>query len=87
MSKKAIKLGDEVEDIISKTVGIVVGRAEYLSGAVYWIIQPTTSDDNAMLRVQEIPEAYCKWRGDGVYPSTKPPTGFQIGDKRDARKG
>lgn len=85
MPKRKIKLGDEIEDVTSKTIGVAVGRAEYLSGAVYWIIQPYTPDDNVMLRVQEIPEAYCRWKGDSVYPSTKPPTGFHVGDERDAR--
>ena len=86
MPKHKIKLGDEIEDVTSKTIGIALGRVEYLSGAVAWIIQPYTTEDNAMLRTQEVPEAYCKWKGDGVYPSTKPPMGFRAGDERDARK-
>lgn len=77
MPKRKIKLGDEIEDVTSKTSGIATGRVEYLSGAVYWIIQPTTTDDNMILKEVYIPEAYCKWVGEGVYPTPKPPMGFR----------
>lgn len=76
MSKKGIKLGDEIEDVTSKTIGIAIGKVEYLSGAIYWVMQPATTDDNMPLKTYEVPDAYCKWKGDGVYPSTKPPVGF-----------
>lgn len=76
MASRKIKLGDEVEDITSKTWGIAIGKVTYLSGAIAWIIQPYTTDDNAMLRTQEVPDAYCVRRGDGVYPTPKPPMGF-----------
>lgn len=82
MSARAIKLGDEVEDVTSKTVGVAIGRVEYLSGAVHWIIQPYTTDDNAMLRTQEVPDAYCVYKGAGVYPDRKPPMGFHATDQR-----
>ena len=73
---KQIKLGDEVEDVTSKTVGIAVGRVEYLSGQVDWILQPYTTDDNEMLRTVYVPDAYCRRSGEGVYPTPKPPMGF-----------
>lgn len=76
MPKKKIKLGDEIEDVTSKTIGIAIGRIEYLSGAIYWIIQPATTDDNMPLKPDYVPDAYCKWKGDGVYPATKQPMGF-----------
>lgn len=78
MPKKSIRLGDEIEDVTSKTTGIAIGRVEYLSGSVSWIIQPFTTDDNTMLHTQEVPDAYCRRVGDGVYPKAKPPAGFHI---------
>ena len=44
MPAAAIKLGDEVEDIVAKVRGIAHGRVEYLDGSVYWIIQPPSID-------------------------------------------
>lgn len=78
--KKVIQLGDEIEDVTSKTSGIAVGKVEYLSGALAWIIQPFTTDDNAMLRTQEVPDAYCKRIGDGVRIKAKPLMGFRATD-------
>lgn len=83
MPKSKIRLGDEIEDITSKTSGIAIARVEYLSGAIAWIIQPYTTDDNAMLRTQEVPDAYCKRVGDGVYPTPKPPMGFHAREVKD----
>lgn len=80
MSKKGIKLGDEIEDVTSKTIGIATGKVVYLSGAIYWIIQPYTTEDNVTPREVYIPDAYCRWKGDGVYPSTKEPMGFHARD-------
>lgn len=81
-----IKLGDEIEDVTSKTIGIATGRCEYLSGAVYWIIQPYTTDDNIALKEVYVPEAYCIYKGAGVYPTPKPPMGFHAEGSRDARE-
>ncbi len=80
MAKKGIRLGDEIEDITSKTIGIAVGKVQYLSGALYWIIQPYTTEDNMIVRTTEVPDAYCRWKGDGVYPSSKQPMGFHARD-------
>lgn len=82
MSKKGIKLGDEIEDVTSKTIGIAIGKVEYLSGQVYWIIQPATTDDNMPIKTYETPDAYCKYKGPGVYPSNKPPVGFHVRDEK-----
>lgn len=76
MPKRKIKLGDEIEDVTSKTVGIAIARTEHLNGAVDFLIQPYTTEDNEMLRPMAVPEAYCRWKGDGVYPTTKPIMGF-----------
>lgn len=87
MPKKGIKLGDEIEDVTSKTIGIATGRCEYLSGAVYWIIQPYTTGDNTTIKEVYIPEAYCIRKGDGVYPTPKPPVGFHAGDQDYGKQG
>jgi hypothetical protein len=73
-----IKLGDEVIDVTSKVEGVAIGRVEYLSGAVYWIIQPYAGDDNIAPRELYIPEAYAKRKGDGVYVKPKPDPGFHV---------
>lgn len=82
MSKRGIKLGDEIEDVTSKTIGIATGKVVYLSGQVYWIIQPYTTDDNVALKEVYVPDAYCKYKGPGVYPSKKPPVGFHVRDEK-----
>lgn len=76
MAKKGIKLGDEIEDVTSKTIGIATGKVTYLSGQVYWIIQPYTTDDNVALKEVYVPDAYCIYKGPGVYPSKAQPIGF-----------
>lgn len=76
MSKNRIKLGDEIEDVTSKTSGIAVGRTEWLSGQVDWVVQPYTTDDNEMLRTVTVPDAYAVKVGPGVHPEPKPPMGF-----------
>lgn len=78
--QQPIKLGDEIEDVTSKLSGIAVGRVEYLSGSVHWIIQPYTADDNVLLSTQHVPEAYCKRVGDGVRIKSKPPMGFNASE-------
>lgn len=40
MAKKEIKLGDSVKDKITGFKGIVVGRAEYLTGCVQFAVLP-----------------------------------------------
>lgn len=76
MAKKGIKLGDEIEDVTSKTVGIALARTEYLSGAIYWTIQPYTTDDNMPLKTYDVHDAYVIYKGPGVYPTKKAPMGF-----------
>lgn len=75
MSKKGIKLGDEIEDVVTKARGIASGRVEYLDGSVYWIIQPPY-DEGEKVDSSHSPEAYCRRVGNGVYPDIKPIMGF-----------
>lgn len=82
MATRKIKLGDEIEDVTSKTSGVAIGRVEYLSGAVYWIIQPPTTDDNLILKEVYIPEGYCKRLGPGVYPEPRQPMGFHVDENK-----
>lgn len=76
MSKRGIKLGDEIEDVTSKTAGIAIGKISYLDGGTYWIVQPVTTDDNLKLDTVSVADAYARRIGDGVYPKPKPPMGF-----------
>lgn len=84
MAKRSIRLGDEIEDVTSKTSGIAIGKVTYLSGAIHWIIQPFTTDDNMMIRTQEVPDAYCKKIGEGVHPQSKMPMGFHARDEKSS---
>lgn len=84
MSRKGIKLGDEIEDVTTKSSGIAIGKIVYLSGAVYWIMQPATVDDNISVKPDYVPDAYCRYKGPGVYPGKKPPVGFNARDEADS---
>lgn len=81
MPKKKIKLGDEVQDVVSKVRGICTGEVNYLDGTHYFIIQPPVGEDDEKPREHYAPDSYCKWVGDGVYPSTKPIMGFHAADE------
>jgi hypothetical protein len=76
MASRKIKLGDEVQDVTSKTIGIAIARTEHLNGAIDFLLQPYTTDDNEMLRPVAVPEQYLVYKGTGVYPDNKPPMGF-----------
>lgn len=83
MPHRGIKLGDEIEDVTSKTSGIAVGRTEWLTGHVDWIVQPYTSDDNEMLRTVPVPDAYAIKKSDGVHIKPKPVVGFHARDPQE----
>lgn len=68
-----LKLGDELEDVVSKVRGIATGRVEYLDGTIYWIIQPPVGEDSEKPREHYAPDCYCKRIGSGVYPNPNPP--------------
>lgn len=74
--KKDIKLGDEIEDVTAKAVGIAVGRVEYLDGSRAWLIQPKYSEDGSRIPVIEVQDAYARRIGDGVYVEPQSPLGF-----------
>lgn len=73
---EAIKLGDEIEDITCKVVGIAIGVVNYLDGSVGWLLQPSYSDDGTRIPVVEVQDAYARRIGDGVYVEQKPVLGF-----------
>ncbi len=79
MPKRKIKLGDEIEDVVTKARGIAQGRIEYLDGSVYWLIQPPYDDGDKIPEVHA-PEGYCRWVGEGVYPAPRKVMGFQAPD-------
>lgn len=80
MSKKGIKLGDEVEDVVSKIRGIAIGHVFYLDGTEWWIIQMPVGEDDKKPVEHYAPVNYCRRTGDGVYPKPKPPVGFHVQD-------
>ncbi len=78
MPKKLIKLGDEVEDVVSKVRGIVQGHVHYLDGAEYWIVQPPALENAELTKEVHVSAAYCRRIGDGVYPKPKLSMGFHV---------
>lgn len=76
MSKKGIKLGDEIEDITAKVSGIAIGRVEYLDGSQAWLMQPPYTDDGTRIPIVEVQDAYARRIGEGVYIAPKQVTGF-----------
>ncbi len=83
MPKKLIKLGDEVEDVVSKVRGIVHGHVHYLDGSEYWIVQPQALENAELAKEIHVSVAYCKWIGDGVYPKPVQPVGFYVENEQE----
>lgn len=80
MVKKSIRLGDEIEDVTAKVVGIAIGRVEYLDGSKAWLMQPPYDDHGNRVSVVEVQDAYARRRGDGVYVEPKGIAGFHARD-------
>lgn len=83
MANKGIKLGDEIEDVVSKVRGIAHGHLKYLDGTEYWIIQPQALENAELAKEVHASAAYCKRIGNGVYPKPKPQMGFHTEDAKD----
>lgn len=81
MSKKGIRLGDEIEDVTAKASGIAIGRVEYLDGSIAWLMQPKYGEDGTRIPIIEVQDAYARRIGDGVYVPPKTPTGFHARDE------
>lgn len=81
MAKKGIKLGDEIEDVVSKVRGIAHGHLVYLDGTEYWIIQPQAVENAELAKEVHASAAYCKRIGDGVYLKSKPTMGFRADEQ------
>lgn len=86
MPRRKIKLGDEIEDVVSKAKGIAIGYVTYLDGSSCWIIQIPIGEDENKPREMYVPEGYCKRLGNGVYPEPKPILGFTTEDISDAKQ-
>lgn len=78
MPKRKIKLGDEIQDVVSKAQGIAYGFVEYLDGTKMWIIQVPIGEDDVKPREHYAPEGFCKYIGEGVHPHVKEPMGFHV---------
>lgn len=76
MPKPKIKLGDEVEDVVSKVRGIAHGHVQYLDGTEYWIIQPPALENAELAKEVHASANYCRRVGDGVYLEQKKQVGF-----------
>lgn len=71
-----IRLGDEIEDVTAKVVGIAIGQVKYLDGSEAWLIQPPYNDNGSRIATVEVQDAYARRIGDGVYIEPKPTLGF-----------
>lgn len=76
MSESKIKLGDEIEDVVTKVRGIAHAHLVYLDGTEYWIIQPQALENAELAKEVHASAAYCRRVGDGVYVKPKPQVGF-----------
>lgn len=76
MPKSKIKLGDEIEDVVTKVRGIANAHVKYLDGTEYWIIQPQALEGAELAKEVHASAAYCRRVGDGVYIKPKPQVGF-----------
>jgi hypothetical protein len=65
MAKK-IRLGNEIEDIVSKVRGIAHGHVTYLDGTEHWIIQPEAVEGAKVAEIYA-PAEYCRFLSDGVH--------------------
>lgn len=63
---KQIRLGNEIEDIVTKVRGIAHGRIEYLDGTTHWIIQPPIDESGAKMPEVYAPVEYCSYVSEGV---------------------
>ncbi len=80
---RAIKLGDEVEDVVSKVRGIAHGHLKYLDGTEYWMIQPAWLENTEGASDVRASAAYCRRIGDGVYLTSKPLMGFNVNELQE----
>jgi hypothetical protein len=76
MAVQDIKLGDEIEDVTAKVVGVAIGRVEYLDGSKAWLMQPPYENNGSRIPVVEVQDAYAQRVGAGVYVTPKPALGF-----------
>lgn len=79
----SIKLGDEVQDIITGFTGIVTAETNYLSGSRSLEVQKQISEDNKYPPSTWISSNYLKKISDGIHvePQIKQ-FGFQAGEKK-----
>lgn len=60
-----IRLGNEIEDIVSKVRGIAHAHIEYLDGSEHWIIQPEAVEGAKQPEIYA-PVEYCQYVSEGV---------------------
>lgn len=74
--RTTIKLGDEIEDIVTKVRGIAHAEVKYLDGTEYWVIQPHALENAELAKEVHAAKPYCVRIGEGVYPTKRHPMGF-----------
>ena len=82
MNHRQIKLGDKIEDVTAKVVGIAIGRVEYLDGSKAWLLQPQYTEDGNRVPVVEVQDAYARHVDDGVHIEPQAPLGFHAREAR-----
>ena len=83
MPSTKIKLGDEIEDVVTRVRGIAHGHVKYLDGTEYYIIQPPALEGAELAKEVHATAAYCRRVGEGVYPTPRPPLGFVAPEHRE----
>lgn len=82
MPKTKIRLGNEIEDVVTKVRGIAHGHVEYLDGTTHWIIQPPIDESGAKMPEVYAPAEYCSYVGEGVHATpVKRTLGFHAPEK------
>lgn len=78
---KQIRLGNEIEDMVSKVRGIAHGHVKYLDGTEHWIIQPEAVEGAKVAEIYA-PVEYCRYVSDGVHEvQVKKRMGFVAPDR------
>lgn len=76
-----IRLGNEIEDVVSKVRGIAHGHVKYLDGTEHWIIQPAALEGAKQPEIYA-PVEYCSFVSEGVQePPKKRQMGFYAPDR------
>lgn len=75
---QTIRLGEEVEDMVSGLVGIVVARTSFINGCVYYTVQPKQTakqkEEGTFTGDAFLPSQRLKIMGNGIAEEVAPAT-------------